>query len=124
MQSSSHHAVAMQLSSSAKQLKERNLRKNAQKIAEADSKERAKKTVQKMKLVAKEIITCQTAQMKRRAANLQRSETQNGDPENEREKPKLKIPSLEEGESSATYNSSDLSDSDSDDSIPPVNWEF
>ena len=53
-----------------------------------------------------------------RTANLQRNETQNGDPEIVIEEPKLKIPSLEEGESSATY------DSDSEDSIPPVNWEF
>ena len=91
------------------------------KIAEADSKEKANKTDQKMKLVANEIVTGYWSQMRGRAANLQRSETQNGDPENEIEKPKLKIPSLEEGESSATYNSSD---SDSDDSIPPVNWGF
>ena len=102
-----------------KELRERNLKKNAQKAVKADSKDKAKKIVQKMRGISREITTVQAARTKVRAANRQRSE----DPEIERERPKLKIPPLDDGDSSTTYYS-DSSDSDSDDSIPSVDWEY
>ena len=57
----------------------------------------------------------------KRAANHQKSEIFNGVPEIERERPKLKIPPLDDDESSKIYYTSD---SDSDDSIPSVNWDY
>ena len=84
-----------------------------------------------MKLVVNEIIGRQSSQLKRRAANLQRNATANPQgganriesPEVKIEKPKLKIPSLVEGESSDTCDSDGWIESESDsDSIPPVNW--
>ena len=92
----------------------------AQKTTEANKTEDAKKTTQKMKLVIREIVGKTAALNIARTAKSQRNEAQNGNPEVviEEQEPEMKIPSLEEGESSATY------DSDSEDSIPPVNWEF
>ena len=119
------------------ELKERNVKKNAQKIVDADSKDKAKKIAQKMKGTIREITACRAAKMRaiqhqiwkkkksiKRAANHQKSAMFNGVPELERERPKLKIPPLDDGESSATYYTSDSSDSDSDDSIPSVDWDY
>ena len=116
------------------ELKERNVKKNAQKIVDADSKDKAKKIAQKMKGTIREITACRAAKMRaiqhqiwkkkksiKRAANHQKSAMFNGVPELERERPKLKIPPLDDDESSETYYTSD---SDSDDSIPSVNWDY
>ena len=86
-----------------------------------------------MKGISREIVAGQTAKkranqyriLKRkksiyRAANHQKSEIFNGIPEIERERPKMKIPPLDDDESSVTFYTSD---SDSDDSIPSVNWD-
>ena len=116
------------------ELKERNTQKNAQKIVNADSKDKAEKIIQKMKGIIREITACREAKMRafqiqirkkkksvKRAANHQKSAIFSGVPELERERPKLKIPPLDEEESSETYYTSD---SDCDDSIPSVNWDY
>ena len=87
-----------------------------------------------MRGITKEITAGQFARMKsiryqiqkkktsiKRANNHQKSEFFSGIPEFERGRPKLKIPPLEEDDSSATYYTSD---SDSDDSIPSVDWDL
>ena len=86
-----------------------------------------------MRGITKEITAGQFARMKsiryqiqkkktsiKRANNHQKSEFFSGIPELERGRSKLRIPPLEEDDSSATYYTSD---SDSDDSISSVDWD-
>ena len=111
------------------ELGKRNKKRNQLKITEAKRTEQARKSVQRLKHVVDEIIGRQSSQLKKRAANRQRNATPNPQgganrtelPETRIEKPKLKIPSLVEGESSDTCDSDGFIESDSD-SIPPVNW--
>ena len=120
------------------ELKKRNTQNNAQKITSADSKENDEKTVQKMEGIIEEITACRAEKTRafqiqlrkkkksaKRAANHRKSEIFGGLPELERDRPKLKIPPLDEGDSSETFYTSP-SDSDSDDSIPSIGgseWE-
>ena len=79
-----------------------------------------------MKLVINEITSWtgdRRAACLRKIANPQEGANRVEPPEIRIEKPKLKIPSLVEGESSDTCDSEGWIESESDsDSIPPVNW--
>ena len=110
------------------ELRERNLKKNEKLTAKAESKIQSERTFQKMRGISREIVRGMAAKKRamklkksiQRAASHQKSEFFNGIPEFERERKKMKIPPLDDDESSVTFYTSD---SDSDDSIPSVNWD-
>ena len=100
---------------------------------QSELKAKAVLSADRLRGASKEIIAGQFARMKsiryqiqknktsiKRANNHQKSEIFGGIPELERGRPKLRIPPLDEDDSSATYYTSD---SDSDDSIPSVDWD-
>ena len=103
----------------------RNIERNRLKVTEAKKTDQAQRTIQKMKLVINEITSWsggRRAAYLRKIENPQEGANRDGPTEIRIEKPKHKIPSLVDGESSDTCDSEGWTDSESDsDSIPPIN---